>query len=84
MDYKTYLNSSQHKPQMMYYQSSSSNPFYELRYNFTVYEQFFYDDLVATILPFTIYSYRNLELLPCFLLSYLKNENVTLKSTQKV
>jgi hypothetical protein len=31
--------------------------FYELKYDFTVYEQFFYDVLVPTILPCTIYSH---------------------------
>ena len=31
--------------------------FYELKYNFTVSEQFFYDDLVPTMLPCTIYSH---------------------------
>jgi len=32
--------------------------YYELKYDFTVYEQFFYDDLVPTILPYTIYSHK--------------------------
>jgi len=71
MDFKTYLNSSQLRPQMMYYQYMVPNTdckwciintqfpihFYELKYDFTVYEQFFYDDLVPTILPYTIYSH---------------------------
>ncbi len=50
-------SSSQHKPQMMYYQSASSQfilqtliPCYRLR-------TIFYDDFMATILPCTIYSY---------------------------
>jgi hypothetical protein len=84
MDFKTYLNSSntdrkwciinisQHRPQMMYYQYTVPNSFYELKYDVTVYEQFFYDDLVATILPCTIYShtifpaYTVLRLSSCF------------------
>jgi len=31
--------------------------FYELKYDFTIYKQFFYDDLVPTMLPCTIYSH---------------------------
>jgi len=42
---------------MMYYKNQVPNLFYELKYNFTVYDQFFYDDLVATMLPCTIYSH---------------------------
>ncbi len=40
---------------MMYYQYIVPNTFYELKYDFTVYNQYFYDALVATIYPFTIY-----------------------------
>ncbi len=42
---------------MMYYKNQVPNLFYELKYDFTVYDQFFYDDLVATMLPCTIYSH---------------------------
>jgi len=42
---------------MMYYKNQVPNLFYELKYEFTVYNQFFYDALVATISPFTIYSH---------------------------
>jgi len=42
---------------MMYYKNQVPNLFYELKYVFTVYDQFFYDDLVATMLPCTIYSH---------------------------
>jgi len=42
---------------MMYYQYIVPNPFYELKYDVTVNNQFFYDALVATIYPFTIYSH---------------------------
>ncbi len=42
---------------MMYYQYIIPNPFYKLKYDVTVYEQFFYNVLVATMFPFTIYSY---------------------------
>ncbi len=59
MDYKTYINSSQHRPLMMHYQYIVPNPFYKLKYDVTVYEQFFYDVLVATMFPFTICSYTN-------------------------
>jgi len=31
MDYKTYINSSQHRPRMMYYQYIVPNPFYQIR-----------------------------------------------------
>ncbi len=51
------IHSSQHRLQMMYYQYTVPNSFYELKYNVTVYEQFFYDDLVPTMLPCTIYSH---------------------------
>ncbi len=56
MYYKT--SSSQHKLHMMYYKNQVPNLFYELKYDFTVYDQFIYDALVATISPFTIYSHR--------------------------
>ena len=42
---------------MMYYKNQVPNLFYELKYDFTVYDQFIYDALVATISPFTIYSH---------------------------
>ncbi len=42
---------------MMYYQYTVPNSFYELKYDVTLYEQFFYNDLIATILPCTIYSH---------------------------
>ena len=42
---------------MIYYKNQVPNLFYELKYDFTVYDQFFYDDLVATMLPCTIYSH---------------------------
>jgi hypothetical protein len=44
---------------MMYYQYIVPNPFYELKYDVTIYNQFFYNVLVATIYPFTIYSSTN-------------------------
>jgi hypothetical protein len=42
---------------MMYYKNQVPNLFYELKYDFTVYDQFFYDALVTTMLPCTIYSH---------------------------
>ena len=42
---------------MTYYKNQVPNLFYELKYDFPVYDQFFYDDLVATMLPCTIYSH---------------------------
>jgi hypothetical protein len=42
---------------MMYYKNQVPNLFYELKYDFTVYDQFFYDVLVTTMLPCTIYSH---------------------------
>jgi len=42
---------------MTYYKNKVPNLFYELKYNFPVYDQFFYDDLMATMLPCTIYSH---------------------------
>ena len=64
-------NSSQHKPQKTYYTNQVPNTnriwritkhpvpnlFYELKYDFPVYEQFFYDALVHTMLPCTIYCH---------------------------
>jgi len=41
----------------MYFKNQVPNLFYELKYNFTVYDQFFYDALVTTMLPCTIYSH---------------------------
>ena len=41
----------------MYYKNQVHNLFYKLKYDFTVYDQFIYDALVATISPFTIYSH---------------------------
>ncbi len=41
----------------MYYKNQVPNLFYELKYHFTIYDQFIYDALVATISPFTIYSH---------------------------
>ena len=42
---------------MMYYKNQVPNSFYELKYDFPTYEQFFYDVLVTTMLPCTIYSH---------------------------
>ena len=42
---------------MTYYKNQVPNLFYELKYDFPVYDQFFYDDLVATMLSCTIYSH---------------------------
>jgi len=42
---------------MMYYKNQVPNLFYELKYDFTVYDQFFYDVLVTTMLPCMIYSH---------------------------
>ncbi len=44
----------------MYYQYIVPNTFYELKYDVTIYDQFFYDVLVAMIFLFTIYSSTNL------------------------
>jgi len=44
---------------MIYYQYIVPNPFYKLKYDVTVYKQFFYDVLMATMFPLTIYSYTN-------------------------
>jgi len=41
----------------MYYKNQVPNLFYELKYDFTVYDQFFYDALVTTMLPCMIYSH---------------------------
>jgi len=54
---------------MMYYKNQVPNLFYELKYDFTVYDQFFYDDLVATMLPCTIYSHTIFPAPTFFLLS---------------
>jgi len=66
MYYKT--SSSQHKPHMMYYKNQVPNLFYELKYDFTVYDQFIYDALVATIsrLRFTLIQFS--QLLPYIVL----------------
>jgi len=45
---------------MMYYNHQVPKPIYVLKYDFAICDQYFYDDLVATIFPFTIYSYTNL------------------------
>ncbi len=64
-------NSSQHIPQKTYFTNQVPNTyriwriakhpvpnlFYELKYDFPVYEQFFYDALVHTMLPCTISSH---------------------------
>ncbi len=42
---------------MKYYQYIVPNTFYKLKYDDSIYDQFFYDALVATIYPFMIYSY---------------------------
>jgi hypothetical protein len=59
MDYKTYINSSQHRTRMMYYQYIVPNPFPNLN-TYNVLGPIFYDVLMATIFPFMIYSYPNL------------------------
>ncbi len=51
---------------MMYYQYIVPNTFYKLKYDVTVYDQFFYYVLVDTIFLFKIYSYMNLPA-PTFL-----------------
>ncbi len=45
---------------MMYYNHQVPKPIYKFEFDFTVYNQYFYDDIMATIFPITIYSYTNL------------------------
>ncbi len=53
-------SSSQQKLWLKVKHQQVPNPFYELKYDVTVQNQFFYDVFVATMFPFTIYSYTNL------------------------
>jgi len=49
-------SSSQQKLWLKVKHQQVPNPFYKLKYNVTIYDKFFYDVLVATMFPFTIYS----------------------------
>ncbi len=66
------IHSSQHRPQMMCYQYTVPNSFYELKYDVTVYEQFFYYDLVPTMLPCMINSHTMFPAPTVNLISFVK------------
>jgi len=61
---------------MMYYQYKVPNPFYELKYNATLYKQYFYDVLMATMFLFTIYSYTNFPASTIFLCHFISGSKM--------